>query len=117
MGVRGWSRSKHHEAAAAAMATGDRLLLMMQTYLARSSQQIKARRAATWQRAIGNLFLPQYSTSSILNYRSFNFFYFKFDRSSYLKIYAKYHLFCCDLFYQYKFVKNYFNLTIFAQIF
>ena len=74
MGVRGWSRSKHHEAAAAAMATGDRLLLMMQTYLARSSQQIKARRAATWQRAIGNLFLPQYSTSSILNYGSLNFF-------------------------------------------
>ena len=40
-----------------------------------------------------------YSTPSILNYKSFDFFYFKFDHSFYLKIYIKYHFFCYDLLY------------------
>ena len=34
------------------------------------------------------------------------FFDLKFDHSSYSKICAKYHIFCCGLFYQYKFYKN-----------
>ena len=48
------------------------------------------------------------------NYRSFDFFDPKFDHSSYSKIYAKYHFFCCSLLYQYKFSKNDLNLTMFG---
>jgi len=35
----------------------------------------------------------QTATLSVSNYRSFDFIYIKFDRSSYLKICAKYHFF------------------------
>ena len=56
-------------------------------------------------------------TPSVPNYRSFDFFNPKFDNSSYSKIYAKYHFFCCELLYQYKFFKSDLNLTMFAQIF
>jgi hypothetical protein len=38
-------------------------------------------------------------TKSVLNYSSFDFFYTKFNHSSYLKIYAKYHFFCCGVLY------------------
>ena len=37
------------------------------------------------------------NTPSVSNYRSFDFFNPKFDHSSYSKIYAKYHFFCCEL--------------------
>ena len=56
-------------------------------------------------------------TPSVSNYRSFELFDLKFDHSSYSKICAKYHFFCCGLLYQYKFFKNDLNLTIFAQFF
>ena len=59
----------------------------------------------------------QTATLSVPNYRSFDFIYIKFDRSSYLKICAKYHFFCCGLLYQYKIYKNDLNLAIFAQFF
>ena len=39
------------------------------------------------------------TTSSILNYKTFDFFDIKFDHSSYLKICVKYHFFCRDLLY------------------
>jgi hypothetical protein len=39
------------------------------------------------------------STSYVPNYDSFDCFYFKFDCSSYLKHYAKYHIFYCGLVY------------------
>jgi len=51
---------------------------------------------------------------SVRNYSSFDFFNPKFDHSSYSKIYAKYHLFCCELLYQYTFFKSDLNLTMFA---
>ena len=56
-------------------------------------------------------------TPSVSNYRSFELFDLKFDHSSYSKICAKYHFFCCGLLYQYKFFKNDLNLTIFVQFF
>ena len=56
-------------------------------------------------------------TRSVSNCSSFDFFYLKFDNSSYLKICAKYYYFYCGLFYQYKIFKNDLNLTIFVQIF
>ena len=45
------------------------------------------------------------------------FFDLKFDHSSYSKIYAKYHFFCCGLLYQYKFFKDNLNLIMFVQMF
>ena len=58
---------------------------------------------------------PQYPLSSKLYFAWL--FYSKFNYSFYLKICAKYHFFCYDLFYQYKFFKNNLNLTMIAQIF
>jgi hypothetical protein len=55
-------------------------------------------------------------TPSIPNYNSFDFFDPKFDHSSYSKIYAKYHIFCC-VFINKSSSKNDLNLTMFAQIF
>ena len=37
------------------------------------------------------------NTKSVPNYSSVDFLDPKFDRSSYSKIYAKYHFFCCGL--------------------
>jgi len=54
---------------------------------------------------------------SVPNYRTFDFFNLKFDYSSYSKIRAKYHFFCCGLVYQYKYFKDNLNLIMFAQIF
>ena len=59
----------------------------------------------------------RHDTPSVLNYRSFDFFYPKFNHSSYSKIYVKHHFFCYGLLYQYKFFKSDLNLTMFVQIF
>ena len=56
----------------------------------------------------------QFITPSVLNCRSFKFFYSKFDHSFYSKNCAKYYLFCYGLFYQYKIFKNNLNLAIFV---
>ena len=60
-----------------------------------------------------NIPLVVHYTPSVPNYRSFDFFHLKFDHSSYSKIYAKYHFFCCGLLHQYKFFNNELNLTMF----
>ena len=64
-----------------------------------------------------NLEKSKQHTPSVPNYKSFDFFNPKFDHSSYSKIYAKHHFFCCRLLYQYKFFKSDLNLNMFAQIF
>jgi len=56
-------------------------------------------------------------TPSVSNYTSFDFFYLKFDNSSYSKICTKYHFFYCGLLYQYKIFINDLYLIIFAQNF
>ena len=58
------------------------------------------------------IFFP--TTPSVPSYRSFDFFHFKFDYSSYSKICAKYQFFCCGLLHQYKFFNNELNLTMFS---
>ena len=67
----------------------------------------------TFSSTVSNLF----TTPSVSNCRSFNFFNLKFYHLFYLKNCAKYHFFCYGLLYQYKILKNNLNLIIFARIF